>query len=110
LDVLLLAGAFDEGGLVLVDDDLLRRAEFGETDGLERAADVFGEEGGAGEGGDVAEHRLATVAEAGGLDGADLEDAAEAVDDEGRKGLALDVLGDDQEAGALLGDAAEDGE
>ena len=55
----------------------------------------------AGEDGDVFEHRLAAVAVAGRLDGADVEDAAELVDDQRRQGFALDVLGDDQQR--LLG-------
>ena len=53
--------------------------------------------------GDVAEHRLAAVAEAGGLDRADVEHAAELVDDQDRQRLALDVLGDDQQRLAGLG-------
>jgi hypothetical protein len=42
--------------------------------------------------------RLAAVAEARRLDGADVEHAAQLVDHEGREGLALDVLGDDEQA------------
>jgi hypothetical protein len=53
------------------------------------------------------EHLLAAVAEAGGLDGGDLEDAAELVDDQGGEGLALDVLGDDEQAAPCSGDLAE---
>jgi hypothetical protein len=53
--------------------------------------------GAAGEDGDVLEHGLAAVAEARGLDRGDLEGAAQLVDDEGGEGLALDVLGDDQQ-------------
>ena len=60
--------------------------------------------GAAGQDGDVAEHRLAAVAEAGGLDRADVQDAAELVDDQGRQRLALDVLGDDQQRLARLRD------
>ena len=57
--------------------------------------------------GHVAEHRLAAVAEAGGLDRADVEHAAQLVDDQGRERLALDVLGDDQERLARLRDLLE---
>ena len=53
--------------------------------------------------GDVAQHRLAAIAEAGGLHRADVEHAAELVDDQGRQGFALDVLGDDQQRLARLG-------
>ncbi|MFG0283549.1 MAG: chaperonin GroEL, partial [Phycisphaerales bacterium JB039] len=48
--------------------------------------------GAAGEDGDVLHHGLAAVTEAGGLDSADLEHAAELVDHEGGEGLALDIL------------------
>ena len=58
----------------------------------------------AGQDGDVAEHGLAAVAEAGGLDRADVEQAAELVDDQHRQGFALDVLGDDEQRLAGLGD------
>ena len=47
--------------------------------------------------GDVAEHGLAAVAVAGRLDGAHVEDAAQLVDHQRGQGLALDVLGDDQQ-------------
>ena len=50
---------------------------------------------------DVLEHLLAAIAEARRLDGADLERAAELVDDERGERLALDVLGDDEERTAL---------
>src|SRR5690606_24185147 len=39
----------------------------------------------------------AAIAEAGSLDGRDLDDAADVVDDERRESLAFDVLGDDQQ-------------
>ena len=58
----------------------------------------------AGQDGDVAEHGLAAIAEAGGLDGADVQHAAQLVDDQGRQRFALDVLGDDQQRLAGLGD------
>ena len=45
----------------------------------------------------------------GAFDGADVEDAAELVDDQGRQRLALDFLGDDQERFARLGDLLEQG-
>ena len=57
--------------------------------------------------GDVLEHLLAAIAEARRLDGADLERAAQLVDDQRRERLAVDVLGDDEERLALLGDLLE---
>ncbi len=56
----------------------------------------------AGEDSDVLEHGLAAIAEAGGLDGCDLERATELVDDERREGFAFDVFGDDQQNGLPL--------
>ncbi len=72
LDVGLLAGAFDDRGVFLVDRDALGAAEVFEVDVLELDAEVFGDATAAGEDGDVFEHGLAAVAEAGGLDGATL--------------------------------------
>jgi hypothetical protein len=56
----------------------------------------------AGQDRDVFQHRLAPVAEAGRLDGGDLQPAAQAVDDQRCQGLAFDVFGDDQERTARL--------
>ena len=61
----------------------------------------------AGQDGDVLEHGLAAVAEARGLHGADLQRAAQLVDDQRRERLALDVLGDDQQRLAALRDLLE---
>ena len=63
----------------------------------------------AGELGDVLEHGLAAVAVARRLDRGALEDLAQVVDDERGEGLALDVLGDDQQRAAGLGDLLEQG-
>ena len=104
LDLGLLAGPLDDRRAVLFDLDLLGLAELVELDVLQLEAEVLADERAAGQDGDVAEHRLAAVAEAGGLDGADVQDAAELVDDQGRQRLALDVLGDDQERLARLRD------
>ena len=97
LDVGLLAGAVDDGGVVLGDDHLLGAAEHVEGDVLELDAEVLGDDLAAGQHGDVLQHGLAAVAEARGLDGRDLEPAAQLVDHEGGKRLALDVLGDDED-------------
>ena len=83
--------------LSLADDDLLRLAEVGQLDAVELDAEVLEDGGRAGEGRDVAEHRLAAIAVAGGLYGTNLQDAAELVDDERREGFAFDVFGDDQQ-------------
>src|SRR5262249_941620 len=95
LDVVVGAGALDYGGLGLGDDDLLRRAEQIERGGVELEADLFADDLATGEDGDVLQHGLAALTEAGGLDGRRTERAADLVDDERGERLALDVLGDD---------------
>ena len=97
LDVVLVAGALDDGGLVLGDDDLAGLAEQVEGGVLELEADLLGDDLATGEDGDVLQHGLAAVAEAGGLDGDRVERAADLVDHQRGQGLALDVLGDDHE-------------
>ena len=54
------------------------------------------------EDGDVLSRALAAIAEAGSLDGRDLEHAAHLVDYERCQGFAFDVLGDDHERLAAL--------
>src|SRR5215207_9084765 len=109
-DGLVVARALDDGGLVLGDDHLASLAEEVESGVLELEADLLGDDLAAGEDRDVLELRLATVAEAGRLDGDRLEDAADLVHDEGRERLAVDVLGDDQELLARLDHLVDDGE
>src|SRR5205085_8074414 len=73
LDVLLLAGAVDDRGLLLLDDDLLGAAEHLQGHILELDAEILGDQLTAGQHRDILEHRLAAIAEARGLDGSDLE-------------------------------------
>src|SRR5215213_3285235 len=102
LDVVGVALALDDGGLVLGHDHLAGPPEQVDGDVLELEADLLGDDLAAGEDGDVLEHGLAAVAEPWGLDGGALEGAADLVDDQGGQGLALDVLGDDHDRlGAL---------
>ena len=101
LDGVAVALAADDGGVVLVDADLLALAEHAEVGVLEFVAFLLADDGATGEDGDVFEHLLAAVAEAGGLDGGNLQAAAQAVDHEGSQSLALDVLSDDEERTAL---------
>ena len=96
------AGAGDDGGVVLGDLDSLGAAEHlgggvGELDAKLLHGNLA-----AGEDGDVLEHALATVTVAGGLHGGNLQRAAKLVEDERGQGLALDVLGDDEQRGARL--------
>src|SRR5713101_9483090 len=103
-DLGVLALAFDHRGVVLVDGDLLGLAKVGHLDVLQLDAEVLGDGLAAGEDGDVLQHGLAAIAEAGRLDGADLQRATQLVDDQGGQRLALDVLSDDQQRLAALGD------
>ena len=96
-DVVLGALALDDRGLVLGDDDLAGPTEQVEGGVLELEADLLGDDLAAGEDGHVLQHRLAAIAEAGGLDGDGGERAPDLVDDQRGQRLALDVLGDDHE-------------
>src|ERR1017187_6916871 len=104
---LLVARVDYESRIVLVDRHLLGVAEVFPLDALELDAEVLGDHLAARQDGDVLEHGLAAVAEAGRLDGGDVQRAAELVHDERRERLALDLLRDDEEGTILLGDLLE---
>ena len=97
--------AVDDGGVFLLDDHALGFAEVVEGGLLERQTHFVGNHGATGEDRDVLQHGLAAIAEARGLDGHDLEDATDVVDDQGRQGFALDVFGNHQQRTAGLGHA-----
>src|SRR5689334_2609568 len=84
VDVGLFAGAVDDGGVLLVDGDLLGLAQHVEADVLKLDADVLADHLATRQDGDILEHGLATIAEAGCLHGRHLEAAAQLVDDQGR--------------------------
>src|SRR6266702_2045539 len=107
LDVLFAAGALDDGGLVLGHRDAPRATQQVERDVLQLEADLLGDDLAARQDRHVIEHRLAAVAEPGGLDRDRLEGAADLVDHQGRQCLALDVLGDDHQRLARLDDLLE---
>ena len=107
LDLLLLAGAINDGRGLLGDGHPLGMSEHGQGHVLKLDAEVLGDHLAAGQHGDVLEHRLAAVTEARRLHCRDLEAAAELVDDERGKRLALDVLGDDQDRLGRLDDSFE---
>ena len=110
LDLVGVASTLDDGRLVLGDDDLAGAAEQVELRGVELEADLLGDDLATGEDGDVGQHGLATVTEAGSLDGDRLEGATDLVDHEGRQGLAVHVLRDDQQRLAGLHDLLEEGQ
>ena len=103
-------GRLDDRRLVLGHDDLASATQQVEVSGVELEADLLGDDLATGEDGDVAEHGLATVTEAGGLDGNRLEGATDLVDDQGRQCFAVDVLGDDEQRLARLHDLLQDRE
>ena len=58
---------------------------------------LFGDDGAAGQDGDVLQHGLAAIAKAGGLDGEHVQHAAQLVQHQGRQRFAVDVFGDDDQ-------------
>src|ERR1700751_854795 len=81
LDVLLLARAVDDRGILLVDHHLLRAAEHVQRNVLEFDAEIFADRSTAGEDGDILQHRLAPIAEARRLYGRHFQAAAQLIDD-----------------------------
>ena len=97
LDVRLLAGAVDDGGVLLVDGHPARASEISKRELIELLAELFRDHLAAGEHGEILQHLLAAIAEARRLHGRDLQSPAQLVDDEGRERLTLDLLGDDDD-------------
>ena len=106
-DLRVLAFAFDDRGVVLVDGDLLGVAEVAHLHVLQLDAQIFRDGLAAGEDRDILQHGLAAIAEARSLHGRDLQRAPQLVDHQGRQGFALDVLSDDEQRLAALGDLLE---
>src|SRR6185437_12539024 len=104
LDLALLAGAVDDGGVLLGDRHLLGAAQHVEGHVLELDAEVFGDDLATGEDGDVFQHGLAAVAEARSLDGSNLQATTQLVDDQRGQSLAFDVFRDDEQRLARLND------
>ena len=87
----------DDRGVLLVDAHPLSRAEHVDGDALELDAEVLGDDLAAGQDGDVLEHGFAPIAEAWRFDRRYLEPATQLVHHQCGQGLALDILGDDQQ-------------
>ena len=100
LDRSLLPGAVHDGGVVLGHHDLLGGAELVHAHVLELHAEVFAHHLTAGQGGDVLEHRLATIAKARRLDRSHLQRAAQAVEHQRRKRFTVHIFSDDQQRAA----------
>src|SRR5216684_3747874 len=108
LDVGLLAGTVDDGGVLLVDHHLLGATEHGERDVLELDAEVFRDRLTAGQHRDVLQRGLAAIAEARRLHRGNLEATTEPVDDERGQCLAFDVFSHDDERLAGLHDSFQE--
>src|SRR6516164_3506912 len=108
LDIVLLAGAVDDRGIFFLDAQLLSLTQHVERDVLELDAEILADHLAPGQDRDILEHGLAAIAKARRLDRRHLEATAQLVDDEGGKGLALDILGHDQERPAALHYRLED--
>jgi len=89
LDLVELAGAVHDGGVVFVDDHFAGAAELRDGGVLEFETHLVGDDFAAGEDGDVFEHALAAIAEAGGLDRDTGEGSAQLVDHESGPRLRL---------------------
>jgi len=109
-DRLAVAGAVDDRGVFLGHFDALGLAQILQRGLFQRHAGFFGDHRAARQDGDVFQHGLATVAEARGLDGGGLQDAADVVHDQGGQRFAFDVFGDDQQRTARLGDLLQHGQ
>ena len=107
LDRLLVTGPVHDRGVVLGDDDPAGAAQVLQADRLQLDAELLADHGAAGQRGDVGEHGLAAVAEAGRLHGRHVEQAADLVHHDGGQRLALDVLGDHQQRLLHLRDLLE---
>ena len=88
----------------------MARAEHGDLGVLQLQPELLGDDLAAGEDGDVLQHGLAAVAEAGGLHGARGQGAAEVVHDQGGQGLAFHLFGDDEHRLARLRDLLQQGQ
>src|SRR4029450_1225588 len=105
-----LAASVDHRRLVLVDDHLLGPPQVIELEVLELDPEVLGDRFSARHDREVFEHGLPAVAEAGRLDRAAGERAAQLVHHQRGQGLALDVLGDDEEGLARVRHLLEQGQ
>src|SRR5580698_153069 len=110
LDVGGLAGAVDNRGVLFFHQNLFRFAQVVQGRLLERQADLVGNDRAAREDRDVLQHGFTTIAEARRLDGGDLDDAADRVDDQRGECLAFHIFRDDQQLTAALRNGFQQGE
>ena len=94
----------------LVNLDLTGTAQLVNGGILQLQTQLLGDDLAAGQDGDILQHLLAAVAEAGGLDGNAGEGAAQLVDNQGGQRLALDILSDDNQLLAGLHNLLQQGQ
>mmetsp|Transcript_24962 Transcript_24962/g.43105 ORF Transcript_24962/g.43105 Transcript_24962/m.43105 type:complete len:411 (+) Transcript_24962:646-1878(+) len=109
LDGVLAAEAIENNCVLFSHSDLLCRAEQRHIYLVEGKPDLFADDLSSSEHGNILQVGLPVVAEAGRLDGTNLDATPEFVDDQRCQGLALDVLGDDQQRPVDLEDHFENG-
>ena len=111
LDGVGVALALDDGGVLLGHYHATGTPQVLDLHRVQLPTYLLADDLAAGNGGEVAQVILAAVAEAGGLDGADVEGAAQPVDGQGGQRLAVAVVADDQEVlAASLEEALQDGQ
>ena len=97
VDLLLLAGAFDDKGVILVDHNALGRSEIGKLNAFQLQTKVFADEFTTGDDGEIAHHRLAAIAETRGFDRTNIQYATQLVHHERSQCLGFNILGNDQQ-------------
>src|SRR6266568_230181 len=97
-----LTAAFDDGGVVLVDDDLFRRAEILNLDVLQLDAEIFCDRTALSEGCDIVQHRLPAIAKARSFHGRRLQRAPQLVHNECCERFTFDVFSDNQQGAPHL--------
>src|SRR5438874_1088749 len=97
LDIVLLAFAFDNGGVFLIDGNALGFAKVVELHVLELDPEIFRDATTAGQHCNIFQHRLTTIAEARSLDRANLQGPAQLVHDQGGERFAFHIFCDNQE-------------
>jgi hypothetical protein len=97
LDALLVAAPLDDGGVVLGAHHAVSATQVLDRHALQLAAHLLGDHLAAGEDGDVLQHGLAAVAEAGRLDRQHVQHAAQLVQHQRGQRLTVHVLGDDHQ-------------
>src|ERR1700731_3062204 len=110
LDVSGFAVAVDDGGVLFLHQNLLRLAQVVQGRFLERQADFVGNDRAAREDRNVLQHRFAAITKARRLDGGDLDDAADGVDDQGGKRFAFHIFRHDQQLSAALRNGFQQGQ